>query len=391
MNAKMNAGNDILIVGGSGLVGRTTAGDLAQDYPNRVIIAARDVEKASQIAGELGHGVRARRMDVRDRASIEAALPGVGSVISCVAQRGTPHLLLAAVAHGCGYTDIAPMWAHTYRPSEALKAEAVTTGARVILGAGIVAGISNIFARMGADRVGPVDSVASTCLLSAGDEYGINGREYLQEEFITAFKATLNGEKVLVWPFTRPQRVEFAPPLGALTAYLIPFSDQLYYPETLGARTAVSQLAFLPQWPIPPLSTVLSLARRSFLRRPSGMKGGLNRILGWLKRRYKSLDWWGAHVEVRGARGVYRASIQGHVQARGTALSASAFMRALIKGEVEQPGIWAAEQVVPVAPFLKRLAAQGWVPTVNVIDTVQRQNLHQSRRAPEGGNDGIRV
>ena len=50
--------------------------------------------------------------------------------------------------------------------------EAVQTGARVILGAGLVPGLSNVLARIGADRVGQVESVETTCLLSIGDEYG---------------------------------------------------------------------------------------------------------------------------------------------------------------------------------------------------------------------------
>jgi saccharopine dehydrogenase-like NADP-dependent oxidoreductase len=41
-------------------------------------------------------------------------------------------------------------------------------------------------------------------------------------------------------------------------------------------------------------------------------------------------------------------------------------VRALAEGEVEQPGIWLAEQVVPPGPFFERLAARGLVPTVEV-------------------------
>src|SRR5512133_2431074 len=180
----MKAGKDILIVGGSGMVGRKIAAELAPNYPNRIVIAGRDAKKAAQVASEIGYGVRVHLMDVENRSSVDAVMPEAGNVISCVVQRKTPHLFLSAIAHGCGYTDIAPMWAHTFSLSEALKSEAVHTGARVILGAGMVPGIASIFARMGADCVGPVDSVTSTCLLSAGDKYGVNSRENLQEEFV---------------------------------------------------------------------------------------------------------------------------------------------------------------------------------------------------------------
>ncbi len=361
----MNAEKTILIVGGSGMIGRKIAKDLASDYPNQVVIAARDVEKASLVASEIGFGVQAQHLDITNRSSVNTALQGVGFVISCVTQRETPHLFLAAITQGCGYTDIAPMWAHKYPLSEALRAEAVNTGARIIIGAGIVPGISSVLARKGADWVGPVESITTTCLLSAGDEYGTNSRENLGEEFATPFKTTIDGQKVLAWPFTRPHKVEFAPPVGTVTAYLMPFVDQLFYPETLGAQTAVSQMAYLPLWLPRLVSALLPIARRASAQRRSGMGRNLDRILAWLKGRYQGLNWWGAHVEVWGAKGIYRASIQGHEQATGTALSGSALLRALVEGEVDRPGIWTAEQVVSPERFLKRLAGHGLIPTVS--------------------------
>lgn len=371
----MIANNDILIAGGYGTIGVKIAANLAQDYPNQVVIAGRNVERATRVASELGHGVRARYIDVRDRDSVDKAMDGVDTVMSCVAQPETPHLLLASISHGCGYTDIAPMAFKRPTYPDALKAEAVDTGARIILGAGMVPGISNIFARMGADRVGPVGSIASTCLLSLGDEYGSDSKGFIADEIVRGFEATIDGEKVLVKSFTGPKRVEFAPPLGALNAYLFPFSDQIYYPATLGARTAVSRLALLPQWVPGLLSALLPLAGSALAKRRSGTNGRLGGLMDWLKRRYRGLNWWGVHVEVLGAGGIQSVSVQGHAQARATAFSASAFLRALIEDEVDRAGIWTADQVVPAGPFLARLAAHGLVPTVNVTERANQQTL----------------
>jgi hypothetical protein len=44
----MTAKSDILIAGGYGMVGRKMAANLAQDYPNQVVIAGRNVETASR-------------------------------------------------------------------------------------------------------------------------------------------------------------------------------------------------------------------------------------------------------------------------------------------------------------------------------------------------------
>src|SRR5919112_3177418 len=170
---------DLLITGGYGTVGRRVAADLAPDYPGRLVVAGRNAAKAGQLAAEIGYGVRGRRIDVGDPASVEAALGGVGVVMSCIDQP-EPHLLRAAIARGLSYTDIAPHLM-TRRPTEGMKAEAASTGARVILGAGLAPGISSLLARMGADRVGALESVESNVLLSAGDAYGPASRDYLME------------------------------------------------------------------------------------------------------------------------------------------------------------------------------------------------------------------
>jgi saccharopine dehydrogenase-like NADP-dependent oxidoreductase len=98
---------DLLITGGYGTVGRRVAADLAPDYPGRLVVAGRSAAKAGQLAAGIGYGARARRIDVGDRASVEAALEGVGVVMNCIDQP-EPHLLGAAIARGLAYTDIAP-------------------------------------------------------------------------------------------------------------------------------------------------------------------------------------------------------------------------------------------------------------------------------------------
>ena len=362
----MKEQKDILIVGGTGTVGRKIASYLAPDYPDQIVIAGRNIEKASQVASALGYGVRACPIDVRDPHSVNEALDGVGIVMSCVGQPATPHLLLASVYRGCGYTDITPNSINRPPYPDTLKAEAAQNGARVILGAGMVPGISNILARIGADRVGPVDTVESACLLSVGDEYGADSRAFIAQEIVTEFRTTIDGKLKLVKPFTSPKRIEFAAPVGLCKAYLFPFSDQVYYPETLGARTAVSRLVLLPRWVPATLAFLLPLARSTFLQRGLGAGRGFGGLMDWLKQKYKGLDWWGVQVEVQGKKGIWRASIQGHGQANATALSASAFIRALLEGEVYRSGIWTADQAIPVDPFIRRLAAHGLSPVVKV-------------------------
>ena len=353
---------DILITGGYGTVGRRVAADLAPDYPGRVVVAGRSTEKAAQLAIEVGHGVRGRRLDVGEPDSVEAALDGVGIVMSCIDQ-AEPHLLRAAIKRGLAYTDIAPHLM-TRRPTEAMKAEAAQTGARIVLGSGLAPGISSMLALLGAERVGAVESVESNVLLSVGDAYGPASRAYLLEEIALSYAVRVDGREVPMRPFARSARVTFPPPLGERTAYLFPFSDQVFFPETLGARTALSRLALDPPWLGTLLSALVGLRVTAMLRRRAGAEERLQRLTAWLQRRYEGRDFYGVAVDVHGARGRVRISLVGHGQASGTAIGAAAVVRGLAEGQVRQPGIWLAEQVVLPVPFFERLATRGLVPAV---------------------------
>jgi len=353
---------ELLITGGYGTVGRRVAAELAPDYQGRLVVAGRSAAKAGQLAAEIGYGARGRMIDVGDRASVEAALGGVGVVMNCIDQP-EPHLLRAAIARGLAYTDIAPHLM-TRRPTEALKAEATRTGACIVLGTGLAPGISSLLARMAADRAGAVESVESNVLLSAGDTYGPASRNYIMEEIAMGYAVRIEGREVPMRPFSGSARVNFPPPLGERTAHPFPFSDQVLFPETLGARTAISRLVLDPPWLGTLLSALVRLRVTALLRRRGSSQERVQRLIARLQRRYKGRDWYGVVVDVRGARGWVRASLVGRGQASGTAISAAAVVRALAEGEVDQPGIWLAEQVVPPGPFFERLAAQGLVPRV---------------------------
>jgi saccharopine dehydrogenase-like NADP-dependent oxidoreductase len=355
--------NDILIVGGYGVVGQRIAADLAPTAPDRIVVAGRDRERASLAATALGHGVRGRSIDVDNPASIEAALDNVGLVVSCVDQR-EPHLLRAAIAHGLAYTDITPHLMQR-RPTEAMQLEAARTGARIVLGAGLAPGISSMFARLGADRMGDVVRVESNVLFSIGDIFGPASRSYILDEIVLPYTIQVNNEQQSMHAFGTSARVTFPSPLGRRTAYLFPFSDQAFFPQTLGARTALTRLALEPPWLGRALAVLVQLGVPALMRRRKGSGERFNRLVGWLQQRYAGQDWYGLMVEVEGSGGMVRVSLSGHGQADATAIGAAALVRALDSGEVERPGIWLAEQIVPLGPFLDRLAARGLVPLID--------------------------
>lgn len=348
---------DILIVGGYGEVGKRIAVQLERAHPGRVIVAGRNPDRVTDR--------RCLRIDVDDPASIKAALPGVKTIVACVRQR-EPHLLHAAVAHGVAYTSIAPPWME-WPALSPLHTEAQRTGARIVLATGLEPGISSVLARIGADRVGQVEAVETAVLLSIGDAYGADSMGFILDELAQVYNIVIDGQPQPAKAFRNSVRVMFPDPIGRRRAYTMPFRDQLYYPMTLGARTAVARVALDPPWVSRLIAGLARLGAGEWEADPR-KHSAMELLTEKLRRRYADRNQFALVVEVRGAGRTIRSSLIGQRQADVTAAGAAATAEALYMDEVTPPGVWLAEQVIAPDPFLTRLAAAGFIPAIDSHD-----------------------
>jgi len=352
----MATGDDILIVGGYGVVGRRIAALLAPQFPDRLVIAGRDRAHAEGICRSLGHGARPRCLDVADADQIDEALKGVGTIIACVAQ-AEPRLLRAAIASGMAYTDIAPRLAF-WEAGQELHSQALQTGARVLLGAGLSPGISNMMARRLADLAGDAESIETSILLSLGDEYGADSLQHVLESLKQPFKLFRQGRYESAMPLGEGERIAF-PGLGPRMAYVFPWSDVVYYPKTLGARTAIGRLALEPPWVNKLLRRLARIGAPRWLEE-HGMFGGQRRAIDRLKRAYAGIDAFALRVTVTNGGKTLSMTMGGHKQSDVTAAGAAELGRVLAAREMLTPGVWLPEQVVSVEPFFAALERLGW-------------------------------
>ena len=347
----------VLIAGGYGVVGRRIATNLAADYPDRVVIAGRNPERANATAAAIGHGVRGRSLDINLPSSIAAALDDVAVVVSCIDQpvRG---LLHAAIERGLEYTDITPHLTELGRGAayEQLDATARASGSRVLLGAGLVPGISNMMVAALVGTLGAAETIETALLLSAGDVSGPASFDYFLQEIVMRFDVHVDGADRPAHAFSDPRVVGFPAPVGPRHAYLFPFSDQVLYPRTLKARTALTRLALDPPW----LARVLALLVRTGAARVVARER-VRRAIASARRHRGSRPAapFALRVDVTHGERSSHATLVGRVQAE-TAAGAAAVVRALLDGEVAEPGAWMPEQVIDPQGFFSRLERRGF-------------------------------
>lgn len=360
----MPAHDDILIVGGYGVVGRMIAQHIAPVFPGRLLIAGRDAAKAKALCRALGNGARPRALNINDTQALGGALAGVGTVMVCAAQR-TPHLLHAAAANGLAYTDLSPRLQLLSGIGE-LEQISRKTGARILLGTGLSPGISNVMARQLANELGSVERILTAIFFSLGDTFGEDSLRHVFESLERPFGWRDHGHMRSAQPFGEPLRLAFPDPIGWRTTYTFPWSDVVYYPKTLGARTAIGRIALDPAWLA---SAAELLARAHVLPRVSRVLLGGERSLRMrsLKQHYAAHNDFSLVVEAEGAGRTRRMSLVGKGQARATAAGASEMLRMLVAGEIAAPGLWFAEQVVVPERFFRALARSGWHVQINAV------------------------
>ena len=344
----------ILVVGGYGVVGRRIAADLAEDYPDAVVIAGRTAALAKETASALGNGVRGRRVDVTDPSSFAAALDGIAVVVSCIDQPDRA-LLHAAIDRGLAYTDITPHLTELGRGAtyEAIDAAARASGSHVVLGAGLVPGISNVMVGSLAATLGGADSIETSLLLSASDVTGPASFDYFVQELTMPFDVHVDDTDRPAHAFSDPRRVTFPSPVGPRRAYLFPFSDQVLYPLTMNAGTVTSRLALDPQR----LARLLALLGRTRAIQLSPLQLVLRKVSGARRKRPpREGAQFALRVDVGYREAAGHATLVGRAQANAAAAGAAGIVRSLLDGEVAEPGAWMPEQVIDPARFFAHLA-----------------------------------
>jgi hypothetical protein len=137
---------------------------------------------------------------------------------------------------------------------------------------------------------------------------------------------------------------------------LFPFSDQVLYPRTMGAHTALTRLALEPA----PLAKLLAATVRIGAVRLVAIDR-IRRVITRLHRNRvpDTGPKVALRVDVAHKGRSCHATLVGGSQADLAAAGAAGVARSLLEGEVVQAGAWMPEQVIAPGPFFARLAAKG--------------------------------
>lgn len=355
----------ILIVGGSGAVGRAIAHDLLRYTPHRLVIASRSEARGKAVAADLGPRVEHRVLRLAADGGLRPALRGVSLAIMAAGpyRKMPPTLAAACVREGISYLDLSDNREFTARVLD-LSPEARRAGVTLLTGVGLFPGLASILVRMGAERL---DAAEQVRLVYAVRGPGGFGTASLRSAFASVgrpFTMLVDGQWKGFTTFDDPEVVALPAPFGRTRVYAFEFAGLGTLAATFGLRTLTTKLGVVPD----AVNRVGRLLGRA-LPKPLLSEGPfVNLLVGPASRiaRWSERIGGGAvlvRAEVVGRRGRERRAVRAWVvqpsAVAAAAASAGAAATLLVDGVLREPGAHPPERAVPVEPYLAALGRRG--------------------------------
>ena len=231
----------IMIIGGYGKVGEHIAERLAPAFPDRVVIAGRDPEKARACAKRLGHGVTARVIDVSDYQDVQA-LKAIGMIVMCLDQDNVL-FVEQCLARGIHYVDISAD-AQFFRQVEGLVNLAARGNSIAILSVGVAPGLTNLLSKQVMTHMAKTNRLDIFIKLGLGEQHGKAAIEWLLINLAASYTVQEQGKLITVKSFGDSQAVRFPGEQNDRIVYRFNFSDQHVLTRTLNVDSVSTWLCF---------------------------------------------------------------------------------------------------------------------------------------------------
>jgi saccharopine dehydrogenase-like NADP-dependent oxidoreductase len=216
------------------LVGRTT---------HEVTIGDIRPDAGRSVLRELGAPERVVRVDVEDRASLATALAGADVVLNATYMRHNVSVTDAAIAAGVDLVDLGSYYPETLEQLER-HAAAERAGVRIVPGCGVAPGLTNILARLGADRLDTVRAIRLYSYITH-PLWTSPGIVVTRLDASTGMSVVWqNGELVTRPSFGEEERFSFPPPYGEQVVHLVPHPEPVTLPRTIPVEDVVFKVGY---------------------------------------------------------------------------------------------------------------------------------------------------
>jgi len=354
----------VLILGGAGRIGRSVAADLVRHTQAQITITGRD-PLGTQVAQHLGSRVHFQALDLADEAGLIGAITATDLVIHCA---GPFHYRDARVLQACiqqqvNYLDVSD---HRSFVSKALarRAAAEAAGITAVINAGVFPGISNSMVRQAVEQLDQPEGIHLSYIVSSSGGAGVTVMRTTFLGLQRPFEVWLDGQWQTMQPYSEPEIVEFPVPYGRTPVYWFDMPEGFTLPKAFPVKTVITKFGSVPNF----YNHLTWIAAHWFpkrvMRHPAAIEflSHVSHRMTHITDRFSGIG-VAIRLEVSGQKDGLPARICSTLVLPDTAIAAGygagSIAGLLLLGQLQKPGVWPVEEVLPTGLFEQSMQVRG--------------------------------
>ncbi|MBC7229241.1 MAG: saccharopine dehydrogenase NADP-binding domain-containing protein [Actinobacteria bacterium] len=355
----------VVALGGAGMMGRFGVRDLAsKDSVEELLIADYNLEEAKALARELGPKCRAVKVDANDHAQMVETVRGFDVAMGTIGPfyKYEKKVASACIEAGVNYVSICDDYdaaADFMDLDEAAKKAGVTA----ITGVGWTPGITNVFARLGADQLDEVEEIATSWACDPADTAGKAVTLHYLHAVTGMIPSYIDGRIQHIKAGSGLERITFPPTVGAVDCFHAGHPEPVTIPRFINCRTVTLKGGLTDKFLVMMCNAIVAMGLTDTERKKEVVGGFFNKLLPYVENIGRPPETCSAcRTDITGRKDgkwVHLAYGAAAHMDMLTCLPTSIAVQMVGEGLVTEKGALAPEACLPPREFLKRLAEGG--------------------------------
>ncbi len=355
----------VLILGGSGRIGRSVAADLLAYTDAEILLAGRNGAAGERARARLGSRTRFLTLDLEDQAGLNSTIAQSDLVIHCAGpfHYRDARVLKTCIDKGVNYIDVSDHPSFTRKAME-YSAAAETAGVTAIVNTGIFPGISNSMVRQDVEQLDTAEKIHVSYVVAGSGGAGVTVMRTTFLGLQKPFQAWINGAWQTIKPYSDRETVEFPAPYARTGVYWFDMPETFTLPNTFPVKTVITKFGTVPD-----LYNVLTwtVARwwHPWLLKQTPVIEFLSQVSHFMTDVTDRFSGIGVAIrsEVTGQKDGKLTQVCSTLVHPNTAIAAGygtgSVAQLLLSGQLRKPGVWVVEQALPTDLFNQTLQERG--------------------------------
>lgn len=356
--------SQVLILGGTGRIGRQIAADLLTHTAVQITLSGRNLGVGNQLSQQLGNRCRFLPFDLEDWVHLRDSIAQSDLVIHCAGpfHHRNATVLKTCIDSGVNYLDVSDHPSFTCK-AIALRAKAEAAGITAIVNTGVFPGISNSMVRRDIEQLDEAQKVHLSYVVGGSGGAGLTVMRSTFLGLQRPFEAQINSKRQKVRPYSGREIIDF-PHYGKVGVYWFDMPESFTIADTFPVETVVTKFGSVPRfysyltWSVARLWHPKLLESRKVIEFLARISYAMTQI----SDRFSGIEVV-IRSEVTGLKHGQSMRCVSTMFYPNTACAAGigtgTIAELLLSGTLKKPGVWTPEQAVSTSMFEVAMQSRG--------------------------------